>query len=79
MHREIKELPLVVIIIESDTTHGDESKASWQLYMCDVSVVKCEGNHGSVVLAHALMYLIVSVQIVRRMHRSFCVVVTELL
>ena len=69
----------MVIIIESDTTHGDESKASWQLYMCDVSVVKCEGNHASVVLAHALMYLIVSVRIVRRMHRSFCVVVTELL
>ena len=72
----------MVIIIESDTTHGDESKASWPIYMCDVSVVKCEGNPNPkrcVVLAHALMHLIASVRIVRRMHRSFCVVVTELL
>ena len=38
------------------------------MYMCDVSVVKCEGNPNPkrcVVLAHALMHLIASVQAVK--------------
>ena len=70
IHQGIRKLPLILKVtplVKQKQNHV-ESKASWPIYMCDVSVVKCEGNPNPkrcVVLAHALVHLIASVQAVK--------------